>query len=334
MKTKPVKEILITIILIFIGILIFIRLSRYVDEGFVDATSEQSAYENLRIKLKNVTEPYCKIANLVEQQMMEMYMVSKVTDPLPKPPENPIAEPSEGPPKSSNNKAWWEDSKPAKTIPELPQPTPSPGETKEEARNHIMQTYTTVYNCTDQLSEYRPQCGGATSKLFKVSISHPDWKYIPCTAYTNLPPYNKNDIDLMLKALMNIPNNTPDKLLMEVFWYESVIKKLQEGLDKGNIKGGVPPSIPEKPEMPKEEGKDESPPPPKPNPKIPGPSAGAIAAQNKLLASHGIKSLGSKSEGFFDGAWFKPAIKVENDIDAGDSGGGAAAAAAAHVPSC
>ena len=31
MKTKPVKEILITIILIFIGILIFIRLSRYVD---------------------------------------------------------------------------------------------------------------------------------------------------------------------------------------------------------------------------------------------------------------------------------------------------------------
>jgi hypothetical protein len=104
----------------------------------------------------------------------------------------------------------------------------------------------------------------------------------------------------MILALMKIPDHTAEKLSMEVTWYSSVITKLQEGLDKGNTgMGETPPSIPANPEMPKEDGKDRRPDPPQQNPTIPGPSAKAMEAQNKLLSARGFNPLGSKKEGFY-----------------------------------
>ena len=103
-------------------------------------------------------------------------------------------------------------------------------------------------------------------------------------------------------ALIKIPNHTAEKLLMEVTWYSSVIKKLQDALDKGNIGTGptdAAPSIPANPEMPKEDGQKTGPDPPQQNPIIPGPSAKAMEAQNTLLSARGFKPLGSKKEGFY-----------------------------------
>ena len=316
MKAKPVGEFLTLLILMCAGLLLIIRYSKYGNEGFADNSEEQASYQALKPYLKNMMAPYCEIANLVQEEMMKTYMTSKVEIPLPTPPPKPIAEPktvegSEVTSKSSEKKGWWGDSAPAEPL-DMDAPAasntpdaaavgvkPAPAETREQAWNHLMETYQHVYNCTDQLSNLRPQCGAGG--LFLIPTPHPDWKYLPCTAY-NLPAYNATDNSAMLMALIKIPNHTAEKLLMEVTWYSSVIKKLQDALDKGNIGTGptdAAPSIPANPEMPKEDGQKTGPDPPQQNPIIPGPSAEAMAAQNTLLSARGFKPLGSKKEGFY-----------------------------------
>ena len=321
MKAKPVGEFLALLILMCAGLLLIIRYSKYGNEGFANDSQDQADYEALRPYLKNMMAPYCQIANSVQEQMMKTYMTSKVETPLPTPPPKAIAEPKSEPSdttdKASENKGWWGDSAPAmadakesasttESPPDSKTPdlskigvTPAPAETREEAWNHLMETYQHVYNCTDQLSNLRPQCGAGGP--FLIPTPHPDWKYLPCTAYT-LPAYNATDQVNMITALIKIPNHTAEKLLMEVTWYSSVIKKLQDALDKGNIGTGpedAAPSIPANPEMPKEDGQKTGPDPPQQNPTIPGPSAKAMEAQNKLLSGRGFKLLGSKKEGFY-----------------------------------
>ena len=315
MKAKPVGEFLTLLILMCAGLLLIIRYSKYGHEGFADNSEEQASYQALRPYLKNMMAPYCEIANLVQEQMMQAYMTSKVEIPLPTPPPKAIAEPkfkpSDATDKASESKGWWGDSAPAEPLDMAAPPasstpdaaavgvTPAPAETREEAWNHLMETYQHVYNCTDQLSNLRPQCGAGG--LFLIPTPHPDWKYLPCTAY-NLPTYNATDQVNMITSLIKIPNHTAEKLLMEVTWYSSVIKKLQDALDKGNIGTGptdAAPSIPANPEMPKEDGQKTGPDPPQQNPKIPGPSGKAMEAQNKLLSARGFKSLGLSKEGFY-----------------------------------
>ena len=309
MKAKPYGEFLVLLIVLCLGLLLVIRFSIVVKEGFYDSSPEQDSYESLRANLQRTMEPYCKVANLVQQQMMQIYMTPKVTAPLPVPPPKPIAPPSlkvDGEASSSKApKGWWGDSKPAARLeldPAVPPPsssgasvTPTPGESQEAAWNHLLQTYSQVYNCTDGLAGSRPQCGG------RVRVAHPDWKYLPCSAYLSIPSYNAADTGPMITALMNIPSNTPEKLVMEIAWYGSIIKTLQDGIDAGNH---PPEKMPENPTMPKEDGQDKAPDPPQPAPKPPAPPPGAAAAQNSLLAAHGYKPLGS--EGFFDSGQCSP----------------------------
>jgi hypothetical protein len=343
MKAKPIAEFLALLIVMCLGLLFIIRLSKYANEGFFNLTQEQYAYNAVGSSLRIDMVPYCKIANLVQEQMMKAYMSTKVIDPLPIPPPKPIAEPkimdgSEATAKSSGKNGWWGDSAPAmaaakesasttKSPPDSNTPdmskigvTPAPAETQDEAWNHVLRTYQHVYNCTDELRTLRPQCLGGG--LLFIPTPHPDWKYVPCTGYI-LPIYNPTDQVDMIVALTKIPNHMVEKLTMEVMWYSSVISKLQEALDKGNVgPGDTPPSIPENPEMPKEEGKNESPAPPQPNPKVPAPSKEANAAQNKLLSARGFKPLGSKKEGFLDNNKCSPEAmalrrrrKLEADAD-------------------
>ena len=313
MKAKPVGEFLALLILMCAGLLLIIRYSKYGNDGFANDSQDQAAYEALRTNIKSMMTPYCQIANLVQDQMMQAYMTSKVETPLPTPPPKAIAEPkfkpSDATDKASESKGWWGDSAPAEPL-DMAAPsasntpdasavgvTPAPAETREQAWKHLMETYQHVYNCTDQLSNLRPQCG--IGGLLLIPTPHPDWKYLPCTAY-NLPVYNTSDDSDMIIALMKIPDHTAEKLSMEVTWYSSVIKKLQDGLDKGNTgMGETPPSIPANPEMPKEDGQKTGPDPPQQNPTIPGPSAKAMEAQNKLLSARGFNPLGSKKEGFY-----------------------------------
>ena len=101
-----------------------------------------------------------------------------------------------------------------------------PGDTPEEANKRLMQEYIDVYNCKDDIAAERKQCLG-------LGIVHPDWQFIPCSKYTDLPAYDANKTPSLTEALMNIPDNTPDRVLTDTLWYEAFIKNLQKGLDAG-----------------------------------------------------------------------------------------------------
>jgi hypothetical protein len=101
-----------------------------------------------------------------------------------------------------------------------------PGDTSTEANKKLMQKYIDVYNCKDDMAADRKQCAG-------VGIVHPDWQFIPCSKYTDLPAYDAKKTPSLTEALMNIPDNTPDRVLTETLWYETFIHKLQTGLDAG-----------------------------------------------------------------------------------------------------
>lgn len=212
-----------------------------------------------------------------------MYQSSLITDAIPKPPEKPIIPTGNDTDKAQAPKAWWGDSSPAKSDDNYTPPPIAPLNTskpmsRSAALNSLSQTYRSVYDCTDELKLSRPQC----SIIF--SVPHPDWQYVPCSTYRNLPPYDEADTEPMIDALIKIPSNTPQKLVMEIAWYASVIKKLQEGIDAGANPPSSPPPAPGD-----DSGKTYS-----SNPD--GSSKGA-AAGAALLASLGKKP--TVSEGFF-----------------------------------
>ena len=92
----------------------------------------------------------------------------------------------------------------------------------------------------------------------------------------------------MIDALIKIPSNTPQKLVMDIAWYASVIKKLQEGINAGANPPSSPPPAPGD-----DSGKTYS-----ANPDDKPVSAKGAAAGAALLASVGKKP--TVSEGFFD----------------------------------
>lgn len=216
-----------------------------------------------------------------------MYKSSLVTQVIPKPPETPIIPTGSNVDKKQGPKAWWGDSSPAKsnndtyTPPSTPPLPASPPQSQSNAVKSLSLTYRSVYDCTDELKLSRPQC----SPIF--SVPHPDWQYVPCSTYRNLPPYDEADTEPMIDALIKIPSNTPQKLVMEIAWYASVIKKLQEGIDAG----ANPPSSPA-PAPGDSSGKTYS-----ANPDDKPVSAKGAAAGAALLASIGKKP--TVSEGFF-----------------------------------
>ena len=220
-----------------------------------------------------------------------MYESSLITEPIPTPPPKPIAPTgSSSVDKKQGPKAWWGDSAPAKSNADTysASPTPpldaSPPQSKSSALNSLSQTYRSVYDCTDELKLSRPyQCSPI------IAIPNPDWQYVPCSTYRALPPYNADNTGPIVDALIKIPSNTPKKLVMEVAWYASVIKKLQEGIDAGANPPSSPPPAPGD-----DSGKTYS-----ANPDENPPSAKGAAAGNDLVAS--LKRRPTISEGFFAG---------------------------------
>ena len=186
MTAKSLRNYLLLSIVLCLGLLFTLRLYPIMREGFSNASPEQAAYESLRSNLKTTMAPYCEIANLVQTQMIDSYKMKKFSD----------------------------------------SGEPLPGESESEAQAHLMQTYSNVYACTDELNALRSQCNSPAE-------SRSDWKYIPCSTYIDIPAYTQSDTTPMIMALVNIPDSTPEKIQMELAWYDSVIKKLQSGLDAG-----------------------------------------------------------------------------------------------------
>ena len=147
-------------------------------------------------------------------------------------------------------------------------------ESTDQANKHIQQAYRDVYACKDNLSSFRPSCGGDLASLKvdsatedKPSVTTVGQTFIPCETFLNPPPWNDSNQDVILDNLQNIPDTLPLLITKEVEWYAVIIKKLNLALDLGrNPPSSIPQSdtIPEKnpsgkewratPEPPSKEG--------------------------------------------------------------------------------
>jgi hypothetical protein len=104
-----------------------------------------------------------------------------------------------------------------------------PGDSDAQAAANMKLAYENAYACKDELASSRRTCTGLNAlKQASVKMS-----FIPCSVYTNTPPYDNSDTSSAAVALSEIPNNLALRIDKEVDWYASIIKKLQDGLDAG-----------------------------------------------------------------------------------------------------
>jgi hypothetical protein len=162
-----------------------------------------------------------------------MYMSPKLSEDFDMPKPTPKAPP---PPPS---KCHWTDQKCNAANPR-PQPTPAPkikmppkvpGDSEAEAIARIQRTYRDVYKCKDDLADSRQTC--------KIKASLPDYDYVPCDKYMNLP--NWPDVGGAAATLSNFPNNMADRISRELDWYNAIIKQLSDALEMGKNPPNGPP---------------------------------------------------------------------------------------------
>ena len=173
------------------------------------------AYRTLQTKLQATLGPYCSLASFIQDQMKTMLMTEKVSE--------------------------TGDS--------------VPGDTSEEAVEHIKKSYEDAYACKDELADSRPSCSGAA----KLSQSNVKMSFIPCSVYLQTPAYDDSDTSQMAIALSAIPDDLATRITKEVDWYSAMIKKLQSGIDAGaNPPTSLPADAPGADWKPKKEGFSDS----------------------------------------------------------------------------
>jgi hypothetical protein len=86
----------------------------------------------------------------------------------------------------------------------------------------INQMYTSVYQCTDQLASTRASC----STPNKTGM-----RFVPCSIYMDLPEWS-DDVSVV-NSLRKIKDDLPERLTREIEWFNSVIKKIKDGLAAG-----------------------------------------------------------------------------------------------------
>jgi hypothetical protein len=116
-----------------------------------------------------------------------------------------------------------------------------PGDTDQEANEHIKIAYRNAYACKDELASSRASCTGTNAALaLKMNMD-----FIPCSVYMSTPTYDDSDTSTAAIALSDIPDNLALRITKEIDWYASIIKKLQDGLDAGaNPPTSLPPDAP------------------------------------------------------------------------------------------
>jgi hypothetical protein len=163
--------------------------------------SLETSYKQLQTSLQKILEPYCSLTNFVQDQMKTMFQATKVSE--------------------SGDSV--------------------PGDTDQEANEHIKIAYKDAYACRDELASSRASCAGTNAALaLKMNMD-----FIPCSVYMSTPTYDDSDTSTAAIALSDIPDNLALRITKEIDWYASIIKKLQDGLDAGaNPPTSLPPDAP------------------------------------------------------------------------------------------
>ena len=246
------------------------------NEGFYSSNLEAD-YSAIRRRLNNSMSSYCQLSAYVQAQMKTMYMSPKMSEDivLPKPTPPPPPPP---PSKCHWTDLTCKSANPMPKPPPAPKieaPLQVPGETEAEAIAHVQRTYKDVYKCKDDLADSRQNCNipnnlkaafllknpGAISKscddkdyackeenytketnlnkMVREKMSFPDYEYVPCDRYMNLPDWP--DVGGAAATLSKFPNDIADRVSRELQWYSAIIKQLTEALEMGKNPPNGPP---------------------------------------------------------------------------------------------
>jgi hypothetical protein len=177
-----------------LGILILLLIHWLIFRSKEGFFDSNSDYEKLRLRLKNDLGDYCKTADYVRNQITKMQLAT--------------------------------------------------GGSSQD----IEKLYMDVYTCKDFLAGSRQSCldeifshenimKNANENMLKnagldqLQIKKDVMKYEPCSTFMDLPEWSNSSIPGT--ALAKIKNDLPQRLKKETDWFDSVIKKLQDGIDSG-----------------------------------------------------------------------------------------------------
>jgi len=120
-------------------------------------------------------------------------------------------------------------------------PKQAPGEDDATATAHVMRAYQDVYACKDDLASSRPSCSSDILKVASLDVEAKDANpgFVSCDNYLNLPDWPDQDGGAAM--LSNIPDDLADRITKEIEWYNAIVVKLTDALDKGNNPPSSPP---------------------------------------------------------------------------------------------
>jgi hypothetical protein len=96
-------------------------------------------------------------------------------------------------------------------------------------QQQVIQTYKSVYTCTDSLAKSRQTCSQPNMSM----------EFVSCDIYTNLPASSDGSATI---ALMKITDDLPERIKRETEWFAGIIKQLQDTLAMGANPPTKPPS--------------------------------------------------------------------------------------------
>jgi hypothetical protein len=160
-------------------------------------------------------------------------------------------------------------------APKVKMPTEVPGDSEPEAIARVQRTYKDVYKCKDDLADSRQNCSVPNNvkmafllknpsvipkkcddkdydcmeenynkeknlnKMVREKMSFPDYEYVPCDRYMNLPDWP--DVGGAAATLSKFPNDMADRVTRELQWYSAIIKQLTDALEMGKNPPNSPP---------------------------------------------------------------------------------------------
>ena len=194
----------------------------------------------------------------------------------PKPPPAPPSPPPKSPCHWTDQKCNAANPRPQPTpAPKITMPPKVPGDSEAEAIARIQRTYRDVYKCKDDLADSRQNCSVPNNvkmsfllknpnvipkkcedkdydcmeenynkeknlnKMVREKMSFPDYEYVPCDRYMNLPDWP--DVGGAAATLSNFPNDIADRVSRELQWYSAIIKQLTDALEMGKNPPNAPP---------------------------------------------------------------------------------------------
>jgi len=119
-RNKSLALFLIISIFLACGFLYVLNISHEMPKEGFNSTSLEAKYTQLQSSLERTLEPYCSLANFIQDQMTTMYKATKVSES-------------------------------GESV---------PGDSDSEALENIRIAYEKAYACKDELAESRPSCAG------------------------------------------------------------------------------------------------------------------------------------------------------------------------------